>query len=416
MRTGRLGGIVISACVLVAAAGFATPSAHAQQQMRLAVTMGGPGGFGDGAVSKRSVEKYVELLNFTADQKESALAIHEGYTAACQEAMKARRAAMEDLRKASEDSDDHSVFMEKFPAIEKTFREKSDKLEKGLFDDLKGIISGPAQEARWPKVERMRRREIGLRRGGVSGENIDLTDVVAGLKLSPEAMTPVSAVLEEYETELDHQLQEQQKVRADSQAAFEPGKPFDAEQMKKQMDEARQAGLRVKDVNDRSARKIEPLLPEDKRAAFRDTIKERTYPQVYRPSRAVREIDAALKFDDLSASQKATLNDLKAEYQRSAGPLNDAWAQAIASAENQGNAGTMITPDGGRMVLKMEDDPPALTSARKARRDLDDKTRDKVKAVLNTGQQDKLAKATSNDSEDGAMIEGVHAITIRGDQ
>src|SRR5437899_6160361 len=225
----HVGGFGLAA--LVAAVGPAVFPQHAGAQMRFTATAGG--GPGGGQVSKRSMERYSELLGLSADQKESAMAIHEGYAASYQEAQKARRAAFEDMRRSSEDAGDNTVFMEKMPKIEKDFRDKSQKLEKGLFDDMRALLSG-AQESKWVRVERMHRRETNLRGGGVSGAGVDLMDVVDGLKLPPEAMTPVPPVLEEYEKELDTQLQAKAKAASDG-PVFEPGKPIDSEKMKKQM-------------------------------------------------------------------------------------------------------------------------------------------------------------------------------------
>jgi hypothetical protein len=410
--TNRIGGLGLATFVAVAGLAALPDLASAQQQIRFTATagMGGPGA---GQVSKRSVEKYAELLGLSSEQKESALAIHEGYAAAYQEAQKARRSAIDDAQRASED--DHSVFMEKWPKIEKDFRDKSQKLEKGLFDDMKSLLSGPAQEGKWVRVERMRRREVGLRAGGVSGESVDLTDVVDGLRLSSEAMSPISTLLEDYEKELDTQLQARAKATSDS-PTFEPGKPFDPEKMKKQMADAREAGLKVKEVNERSARKIEPLLPEDKRAAFRDAVRERSFPQVYRPSRTARGMDAALKLDDLTPAQRASVQDLKSQYRREATPLNDAWASAITASEGEGQSGVILGTDGGHVMLNMGDDPPALVDARKARRDLDDRINDKLKGILSESQQSKVAKASTPDEEEmgGGMMRS--SVVIRNDR
>src|SRR3954471_13956809 len=73
----RLGCVGI--VMLAGMAGLAFPAARASaQQMRFMATAG-PGGGGSGQISKRSMERYAELLNLTAEQKESAMAIHEGY-------------------------------------------------------------------------------------------------------------------------------------------------------------------------------------------------------------------------------------------------------------------------------------------------------------------------------------------------
>jgi len=406
-----VGGLSLAALMTMGATAFT--SSPAQAQIKIAMTGTPFGGSADGQIAKRSVERYADLLDFSAEQKDSALTIHEGYAAAYEQAQKARRTAMSELRRSAEDTGDHTVFMEKMPAIEKDFRDKSSKLNKGFLDDLRGLVS-PSQDANWVKVERMRRRETGLRAGGVSGEAVDLIDVVSGLKLPSDAMTPLSPTLDEYESELDHQLQAKAKAAAEA-PTFEPGKGFDAEKMQARMKESREAGLKVKEVNERSARKIEPLLPEDKRDAFRSALKERSFPQVYRPSRAVKDMDAALKLDDLTPAQRASIQDIKASYRRDAGSLNDTWAAAITASEGEGQSGTVFGSDGSHFMMNMGDEPQSLVDARKARRELDEKTNDKVKGVLNQDQQAKLAKARASEPEE-VMGGEMRSIMIRDDR
>lgn len=403
------GGLSFAALMTLGVPALTPEGARAQIRFSMTSSIGGPS---DGQISKRSVERYAELLGLSPEQKDSALTIHEGYAAAYQQAQKARRTAMEELRRSSEDTDDRTVFMEKMPGIENDFRDKTTKLNKGFFEDLRGLVS-PSQDAKWIKVERMRRRETGLR-GGVSGASVDLVEVVNGLRLPADALNAVAPALDEYEGELDHQLQEKAKAAADG-PGFEPGKPFDPEKMQQRMKEAQEAGLKVKDVNERSARKIEPLLPEDKQAEFRAAVKERSFPQVYRPSRTTKDMDAALKLDDISASQRAQIQDLKASYQREASPLNDAWASAITASEGEGQSGALVGPDGSRMMINMGDEPKALVDARKARRELDDKINEKLKGVLNQDQQAKLAKARASEPEE-TMAGDVHAIMITNDR
>jgi hypothetical protein len=406
-RARRIAGFGLMAVVTVA--GLALLPGQADAQMRFTATAGSA--MGGGQISKRSVDRYAELLGFSADQKESANSIYDGYAAAYQDAVKARRSAMQDVRRSSEDTGDATVFMEKMPGIEKEFRSKTQKLEKGLFDDLRAMVSGANQEAKWVRVERMHRREVGLRGGVVSGESVDLVDVVDGLKLPSDALSAVAPNLEEYEVDIDHQLQAKTKP-ADDASPFELGKSMDMDKMKKQAQESREAGLKIKEANERSARKIEPLLPEDKRAAFRDAIKQRSFPQVFRPSRAIRDMDAALKLDDLSASQKASIAEIKSRYQRDVAPLNDAWATAIAASEGDGQQSVIMGGDGGKIMLNMAEDPPALVDARKARRELDDKTNEKLKGILNESQQAKVAKTSESDAEEGASGMMIKSIMV----
>jgi len=390
-----------------------TPTAQAQIRIEARGMGGGPGEAG--MVSKRSVEKYADTLNLSKEQAETAATIHEGYAAAYGEVRKMRRAAMEEVRRASEDTGDHSVFMEKMPKIEREFQEKTGKLEKEFFNDLQSVLDS-GQQDRWVRVERMRRREVGMRGGAISGEGVDLVEVVGNLKLEEPATSVIATPLEEYEAEVDRHLQSRDRLK-DEAPAFEPGKGIDIEALQKAMAESREAGLKIKDVNERHARKIEGLLPEDKRGAFRDAVKRRSFPRVYKPSRASKDIEAALKMDDLDAGQRAALEGLRESYERDLAGANDAWAAAQEESEKTGSSGAIAGGSGGMMMLNMGEEPPALVEARKARRELDDKANERIKSVLTEAQKSRLPKGRGQDEDEGGMEGDFHTvdtIMIRG--
>ncbi len=404
---GGRGVMVLGVCALVFAAGVVGPVQNAgAQQVRVTATMRESGG---GTVARRSVERYADLLGLDAAQRESALTIHDGYAAAMKEAQKARRSAVEEVSRSAQDSGDHAVFMEKMPGIEQEFKVQSGKVEKGFFDDVRSLLNGTEQEQRWPRVERMRRREVELRRGQMAGESLDLTEVVGGLKLDRAAAQEVAPVLDEYEFDLDAQLKGRQRVAADA-PAFEPGKGFDMEKMQAGLAQVREAGLKVKECNERFARKIEAMLPEERRAEFRTAVRMGTFPSVYRPSRVSRDLEKALALGDLTAEQRESLTELKRSYERDLRPANDAWAAAISNGDKTDEGGgSMATSGGGVLTIRNSDEPKALADARKARRELDEKARERVKAVLNETQMAAIKPA----AEEVEGFEGSQELIIR---
>lgn len=401
----RVRSIGVAAVMMVALAGACVPVANAQE-MRVTVrsTFGGPG---DGMVTRRGVENYARLLGLPQEGKDAALALYEGYQAAYQQAQKVRREAMEAVRKEAEESEDHSLFMQKMPAISKVFRETTEAHEKQLFDDLKTAAGGVAPE-RWERVERMRRREIGLRGGGSGGEGVDLVELVDALKLSPAAMEAVSPVVADYETEIDRNVRAKLKLMEDQRDGFgmniEPGK------MQKMMEDSREVGGKLRDTNVRFEKKIEGMLPEDRRAEFAAAFRRSCFPAVYKPSRATKELDAAMKLEDLESGQREALRALAETYARDAKGANEAWASAIEDQEKSGRKGEMVL-GGSRMMMLTGDEPEALKQARQARRDLDKRTRDRLNSILSPGQRDRLPK---EEEEDGVRVGG-EAVFITSD-
>lgn len=395
---------------LLAALAFLAPLAPAQQRSMMITSEIGGGPMGDadaeGLISSRSLDRYTKPLKLNADQKDAIKSLHEGYVSAFRDAAKSRREAMDKLMKDNDDEDDRSAFMKKMPEIQEKYAQQTKKLDQTFFSDIKALLSSE-QESQWSKVERSRRREVGLRTGGlVGGDAVDLTSVLDDLRLPDADLAPAAESVEHYEADLDRQLVEKEKSKSDFK--FEPGKPFDMEAMQASMAKSREQAVKVRDVNERHARTIEGHLPEAKRPEFAAAVRRASFPRIYRPSRAEKDIDAALKFDDLTSEQRKQVETLRDQHQRDAAPANDAWATAQRAADEKGDGGgQMIGPGGAVMRMKFstgddEEEKGPLADARKARKELDKKTRDRLKEILTEAQRDKLPKADS--IEDGAAM------------
>lgn len=410
-RRGLAGLVVLSA-----AAGGVLPVQHVNAQQRVMVARGfngGPGG--SGQVSKKAIERYAETLGWNADTTDTAKAIHQGYAAAMEDAQKVRRAAMEEMRRVAEDTGDHGVFMEKLPKVESEYRETTTRLEKALFDDLKALLATPEQEAAWLRVERMRRREVGLRDATLSGEGVDLVEVVRALKLPADEQAALAAPLDEYETDMDRALEAKAALKADIDDFRPNADPAERqramEKMQKAMAEGKEVSKRIQDVNQRHARRIADALSDTPRAAFEQEMRKRSFPQVYREGSVARDLNGALGLSDLTADQREAITALKAQYERDAALANERWAAAIRESEATAQEGAFAT-GAGVMRISMGDEPEALKEARKARRELDEKAADRVKSILTPGQREKLPKAPPQRDGEAEGLHVMEAATI----
>lgn len=406
-----------------ALAAFALLASLAPAQQRVMITSevsaGGPMGDIDseGLISSRSLDRSTKPLKLSADQKEAVKALHEGYVAAFRDASKARREAIDKLIHDNDDEDDRGNFMKKMPEIQQKHAEQTKKLDQTFFSDIKALLS-PEQETQWPKVERARRREVGLRSGGiVGGDSVDLTSVIDDLRLADTDLAPAAESIEQYEADLDRQLVEKESTKSDFK--FEPGKPFDMEAMQAGMTKIREQAIKVRDVNERHARTLEGHLPESKRTEFASAVRKASFPRIYRPSRTDKDIDAALKFEDLTSDQRKQVETLRDQHKRDAVPANDAWATAQRAADEKGDGGgQMIGPGGAVMRMKFsmgddEEEKGPLADARKARKELDKKSRDRLKEILTEAQRDKLPKADAMEEGPMAVPGGGGARVIR---
>lgn len=358
------------------------------------MTMGGPGGSGE--VSNRSLDEYIAILGLDSDQQAAAKVVHEGYVVEFRRASDTRRQALMEVQRKAEDTGDQGMFMEKLPVIQKEFAARSKSIEAAFFKDLRDLLT-PDQDAKWPGVERARRREVGLRGQSLSGAGVDLVSLVKRQGLPADAMAALAEPLQQYEIEIDRVLQEAEKLR-ESSDDMDMSKGLDMAKLQERSKAWRDIGVRLQEINERTRSKLDGLMPELSRVAFAQAYKAASMPLVYRPARVLREVDSVLKMDDVTPEQKEKLAAIKAGYTRDAEGLNNAWASAIKASEANDQAGAAVAlPGGGQMMMKMDDDPDDLKKARTARSDLDDRTAAALRAIMTAAQRERLDKAAAEE-------------------
>ncbi|MFZ4573173.1 MAG: hypothetical protein ACOYN0_02170, partial [Phycisphaerales bacterium] len=360
---------------------------------------------GSRRISKKSFEHYCELMGLSDQQRESAKAMFEGYQSACGAANTEHRAEIEKLNKQAQEEEDHSIFMEKMPEIMGKHQTKTRKLDDDFLADLKLVGSADTTaDARWERVERARRRDSLLRLAAMSGEGIDLAEVVRDFKLAEAELAAVQGELLEYEAELDKHLvaKESMMDRQDKEAVKPANGEFDIAKMQERMAEMREVGAKIKETNEKHARKVADLLPEDRRAPFAKLVRARSFPRVYKDSKVARDMSAAMNLPDLTANQRESLAALKASYERDVSPINEAWASAIEAKEKDGQSG-MIAAGGAMMMMDFGDEPEAIATAKKSKKDLDKNTRERFDQILTPEQKEKLPKEPA-EGEDGVPV------------
>lgn len=376
-RYEQLGAMwMISALLLVSM--LAAP-ARAQFGM-----MGGMEGFAS-PITRRSVQSYAKLVGMDKDQTESALTLFEGYDTGHKEIVREVQEYFKKLQEEVQESRDWSVYQKEVPKKMKEITQRMEKLQNGFMDDLK-LLCNEQQVEKWPKVERYRRRETTLRFNLMSGTALDVIDVAKRTGVDQNASPELTEALERYEMDIDRQLQAFETMGKKMQDdAMEMAGNFDFAKIQEMMKKINDAAKQVRDINRDNARRIALLVPEAKRAEFEAEVMRRTYPRVYRKPYIIKAVDAASKFTDLDAAQKEGLAGIKADYQREAVATNKTWADAIQAREDK-EGSSMLSMFNGKPADA--NDPVAL--ARKARKELDTKYKDKLTALLREDQRSKL--------------------------
>jgi Spy/CpxP family protein refolding chaperone len=398
LRVGR----VVAALGLGAALLVATPQrASAQGMMGRMSSMGGmdPGAT---AISRRSLEDYAKILGLDDDQKDVAKTLLDGYRDAHRAAIDEMQAKMEAVQEKIRDTKDWSLYQTEMPKVGMEFGDKIKTLEKTLMEDVKGILT-PAQLEKWGRVEAHRRRDAGLKVPFFSGAAVDLIRITDRAKLGA-GNKEFAELIAAYETEMDRRLVVFEKKGEELEQEFkEPGKLADMSAQMKALDDLGGMAKDIRDLNRDYSRRISGVLSEDERAKFETEFNRRSWPRVYRESHTARQLAAAAGFSDLDASQKETVDSLKAQYTREAASLNNEWTRAIDNAEDKaGGTFKLMMAEWGAMGGEKSEDLVAANNsvkeARKARSELDDRIRKRLQEVLNSEQKDRLPARKAENS------------------
>jgi Spy/CpxP family protein refolding chaperone len=358
------------------------------------------GDFTAPAIERRNLDRYSEMLALTEEQQEAARALVEGYEQQLRSQREAIRAKTEELRDRARETGDFTAFGEMRGIMEKA-RDERRTADAALISDLKSLLT-PEQLEQWPRVERAQRRDSTLRRGFLSGERVNLFELVDRAALAPEERQPVDAVLSEYEMDLDRALIGRNAAYEEAFSQF--GRMFgpgaennDPERAQALMDKGREAASKVREVHKRYARQVQDLLPEAKRPAFEAAVLRESFPEVYRPTQAQRSLEAAMKLADLTAEQQDTIRSLSETYSRSLSQANQKMASLIQTQEEQATIQNMMARfQGGG------DDP--LRDIRRERRELGDATMENLRKVLTPEQAARLPEGEQDGRERGGRM------------
>ena len=383
-------------CVLVALGVTASPSF-------------GQMGFGMGgtdamtmAIGRESAARYCDLLGFDQAQRDTAMMVHQDYL---DQFKTANDVLMDAMRKLQEDAGrtrDWEAMMKPMGQIAMGFMDKMEKLEASFFEDLRALAIEPEQEAAFVRVERARRREQVSSTADMSvlsGATLDLHDIARTVEVSGNAA--VAEALHAYETEIDpinkraidrvtafsrqqlKQMQEGWEWNEDSMT-----------RMQEAMKEMRELGTQGKAINARYARQVMQALPAETQRKWDREVKQRTWPAVYRPSKAERQIEAAGKLEDLTPAQRESLSAIDETYRRESAPINERWAKAID--DQQSSDEQSFWGWGG--------DTSASDAVAQERTALDDRFVERVRSMLTPEQVERMPKVGDSGFDADAVL------------
>lgn len=332
----------------------------------------------------RQFRQYSKILELTSDQNAAAEELLAGY----EREYRAIATRMQEISKAINEEYDNDeeidIWREVWPKVLKNFMMKSEKLDKTFMDDLR-VLLDDAQQSRWPEVERLHRRQSTLRNGSRAGEQIDLIDLVDGLRLDGATAQSVAPTLEQYAVDLDRELAARNKFIEDGMDRFfQLWSEWDQEKITQLYKEMGALSQKIVDVNRRYAAQIQAALPPDRQTDFAQRVDLAMYPRVYKQTYAGRVLDAAQKIEDLDDGQREGLKGIRETFERESASINEKWKGALADQEQKHAENPNPWGWGG------EEEDERFGEARKQRKELEKKTVDSIKAILTADQRGKL--------------------------
>jgi hypothetical protein len=370
--------------------------------------------FGGGraeVMSASDLDRIASMLKMTDDQKEAAKALLEGAMAPVNIKRAEMEREMEAAREEFRETRDPSVWMalgEKRLEVQ-ALREKQTK---AFMADLQVILT-PEQQAVWPRVERMQRREqtLGSNPLAINGERVDLTQLVERMSLSEEAMAKVDPLLERYETEMDPLLArraEQMEVATGQREAIQralTGQGGDTAEIEKLLTEGLEVSQRLRDLNKRYAKELAGAMDPETAARFEQEFKRSAYPIVYRRQGAAARQIAAAEGMELDASQKQALAALKETYTREIAAINERAERALEERDNSMTFQNMMGGGpggrGGGMFFAMGMNDTAMEEIRTQRQAVEDRTTRALEGVLTEEQRAKLPQGREGGRGEG---------------
>lgn len=414
VRAGVVGAAV-ALCGFLQVPVLETPASAQGFRMETSTSLGGADG---PPVTSEHMSRYAEALGLSADQAAAAQTMVEGLVERFTLEQVLMNERMMDLRAEAAESGDFRIYGEEIPEARARFGAAVDAMEASFFDDLRLLLTAE-QEDRWGNLERVRRRLTTIGHGSMSGENVDLIELVGSLGVGDDVASELHPILGRYEMELDRALEARNSAQTQEMEVLDDARvggmgrgELDMEALQRRTAAVREASLRVRDVNDSYARQIRGVLSG---TAYIDEFERLwlrgAYPRVYRKTYTSTVVDAAMGYEDLTDEQRERLEMIAARYQRELERANEALVAAIREREEEGDSGVMLSTGMGMMRVSTESEDSAQARATRDRVDLNRDYLSQVRNLLSPTQRSRLPQREipqSSPGSGGAM----HFVTV----
>ena len=292
-------------------------------------------------------------------------------------------------------------------SVLRTFMADKLALRIGLEEELQAVLT-EEQITRLPKLVRVLRRDKQLRHGRISGESVNLFDVLRDMRpeFDPETEGMIDEMLLSYDVDLDVALLSRQlNDESTMLRLYEMMESRTYDKALKILERRHTLHQGVRDVNDQYIEVMAGLLPYEVAMEFRKSALESGYPDVFRRSRVTRAIDRAREIEGISPEMLEAINSIEIAYDGASQPLLERMLVAIRENERPRELEYIerrVNNDWswGRRG-EDEDDPVRMIQVE--RREVDEVYMDRLEALLGEEQFEAIAGRGGRSEGRGAM-------------
>ncbi len=290
------------------------------------------GGIGEAfrpSFTSRDVQLAVQMLELDDAQKFILETLYDDYDAEFNTGVDGFRQNVTSLRsKIDPNNPDPGQIMRVVFGTINEWRGESRHLADQLMQDLQGLLNDEQLEY-WGSFNRKLFRLKYLGGGQLPGEKLDLLNEVRDLDLAADMTLLLQPLLDSYEQQLDDALRRREDYMQTSQTALIEAIQEENYNIGIEV-AARQIALRkgVRDVNEQFTLTITDALGEEVGQKFLLSIRQQTYPRVYRRTPAMRVFDAALELE-LDSAMLEAINEIRLAYLSETDTYNTHLVQMI---------------------------------------------------------------------------------------
>lgn len=281
---------------------------------------------------KRDVVLVSQGLKLDEAQRVILNTLYEDYQTAFDEGVARMKQRFDDMREELQVGDKARILKLVFAPFREWAGEKQ-QLGAQFLANVEVVLTED-QLQQWPAVQRRLYRERNLHKGRLSGESLNLLDVVRDMKLDPRITAQLQPVLDAYEISLDRALHmRDDPISGSNNPMLQSLEDQDPEKGQAALQKHLERQIEVRNVNDEYIERVAMALPEQLATEFRLAALDRAYPRIYRETPVQRMFKVARELQGLDAAVLESVIALESQFLAELAAINQTMLDALRKHE-----------------------------------------------------------------------------------